>query len=144
MLKIKFSPKEKERLHHERFHHPDPSVQLKMEVIYLKSQGVKPKEIERMCKISKATYHRYLKEYFTGGIERLKKLRTSSKKSELEQYKGTLENYFLANPPATASQAQAKIAELTGIRRGLTQVRLFLHSGCNPIISDINDTIRYA
>ena len=39
MIKIEFTPEEIDALEHERYHHPDPKVQKKMEVLYLKSQN---------------------------------------------------------------------------------------------------------
>jgi hypothetical protein len=39
MLKIESSEADVKALQHERYHHPHPLVQRKMEVIYLKSQG---------------------------------------------------------------------------------------------------------
>jgi transposase len=133
MLKLAFTPAVIEALRHERFHHPHPYVQLKMEVLYLKSQGLPGEQIQRLCAISKATYYRYLQEYRTGGLGQLKEVSVSSRKSELAEYRGTLEAYLIAHPPATVAEAQAKIAALTGIQRGPTQVRQFLHTlGMKP------------
>jgi transposase len=104
-----------------------------MEVLYLKSHGLPSTQIQRLCTISKATYYRYLAEYHTGGLARLKELPGSPRESALQEYRGTLEAYFLPHPPATVAEAQAKMATLTGITRGLTQVRQFLHSlGMKP------------
>ena len=133
MLKLEFTPAVIEALRHERFHHPHPHVQGKMEVLYLKSQGLAGEQIWRLCAISKATYYRYLAEYSTGGLARLKEIAVSPRESALQAYRGTLEAYFLAHPPATVAEAQAKIAELTGITRGPTQGRQFLHAlGMKP------------
>ena len=38
MIKIEFSAEEVDALELERYHHPDPKVQKKMEALYLKSQ----------------------------------------------------------------------------------------------------------
>ena len=133
MLKLAFTPEVIAALRHERFHHPHPQVQLKMEVLYLKSQGLPGEHIQRLCTLSKATYYRYLQEYRTGGLAQLKEVSVSSRKSELAAYRGTLEAYLLAHPPATVAEAQAKITALTGIQRGPTQVRRFLHTlGMKP------------
>jgi len=48
MLHIEFTPEQVETLHHERFHHPHPRVQLKMKAVYLKSQGLPHHEICRL------------------------------------------------------------------------------------------------
>ena len=74
MIKIEFSQEAIEALHYWRFHHPDPRVQLRMEVVYLRSQGMKIQDIIRLCKISKASVHKFLKVYATGGIEKLKEI----------------------------------------------------------------------
>jgi transposase len=133
MLTREFTPEVIEALRHERFHHPHPHVQVKMEVLYLKSQGLPSAQIQRLCAISKATYYRYLEEYRTGGLARLKEIPVSPRESALQEYRGTLEAYFLAHPPATVAEAQAKMAALTGITRGPTQVRQFLHGlGMKP------------
>lgn len=39
MIRIEFTPKEIDMLEYDRYHHPDPKTQKKMEVLYLKSQG---------------------------------------------------------------------------------------------------------
>jgi len=43
MLQIAFTEIEKAKLKHERFHHPHPRVQQKMEMLWLKSQNFCPK-----------------------------------------------------------------------------------------------------
>jgi transposase len=133
MLKLAFPPEVIEALRHERFHHPHPQGQLTMEVLYWKSQGLPGEHIQRLCGLSKATYYRYLQEYRPGGLVQLTKVRVSSRKSTLQAYRGTLEAYWVAHPPATVAAAHATIATLTGIQRGPTQVRQFLHAlGMKP------------
>jgi len=48
MIRINFKEEEIEKLRYERFNHPHPRVQLKMEALLLKSQGLEHKKI---CKI---------------------------------------------------------------------------------------------
>ena len=122
MIKINFSQEEIEALHYERYHHPHPKVQKKMEVLYLKSQGVAHKDICQLCQMSKTTFVSYLKQYQKGGVERLKKLGYKGQPSELRKHATTLEEYFKKHPPKTTAEAQAIIEELTGIKRSLTQV----------------------
>ena len=40
MLKLDFTEDQKQVLHYERYHHPHPRVRQKMEVLWLKSQGL--------------------------------------------------------------------------------------------------------
>jgi transposase len=126
MIKIKFDNKSKEALNYERYNHPHPRVQRRMEALWLKSQGLSNEEICRLTGISKSTLWRYLKTYQAGGIESLKELTFYQPESELKAHKESIENYFRKHPPATIKEACEKIEELTGIRRSDTQVRKFL------------------
>jgi hypothetical protein len=45
MIHIDFTPEQIDALHHERFHHPHPRVQQKIEAVYLKSQGLLHQDI---------------------------------------------------------------------------------------------------
>ena len=60
MIKINYSAADVEALRYWRFQHPDPRVQVRMEALYLRSQGIATPDIIRLCGISKASFHRYL------------------------------------------------------------------------------------
>ena len=68
MIRIEFGDEDILRLNYERYHHPHPQVQKKMDVLYLKSQGLSHQEIRRLCQISKTTLVDYLRQYLEGGI----------------------------------------------------------------------------
>jgi transposase len=133
MITIEFTEEEKQALHHERFHHPHPRVQQKMEAVWLKSQGLSHQQVCRLTCISKPTLCAYLKSYQEGGIEKLKTVNFYRPASELAVHASTLETYFREHPPASIKEAAAKIEELTGIKRSETQVRQFMTSlGMKP------------
>lgn len=56
MIKIEFSVEEVDALDLERYHHPAPKVQKKMEALYLKSQQLAHQDICRLCRISEPTW----------------------------------------------------------------------------------------
>jgi transposase len=128
MINLEFTEEEKNSLYYERFHHPHPRVQLKMEVLWLKSQKIPHKKICQLAGISPNTLLTYLRDYQEGGIEKLKEINFYRPKSELESQRETLKKYFQKNPPATINEAVYRIEELTGIKRSPTQVRKFLKS----------------
>jgi transposase len=130
MIRIEFSEAEKQALHHGRFHHPHPLVQRKMEVLWLKSQDLPHKEISRLAQITGKTLVTYLHEYEQGGIERIKQVNFRGQPSKLRPHRESIETHLTKHPPATINEACAKIAELTGIRRSPTQIRLFLKKQC--------------
>jgi transposase len=126
MIRINFTDEEIAVLSFERYHYPDPRVQKKFEVLWLKSQGLSHEIIAQLSGVCARQVQRYLHEYLEGGIERLKQNLYAGSPSELNQHAETLKDYFSKNPPSTVAQAQKAIEELTGIRRSLTQVREFL------------------
>lgn len=126
MIKIEFTQLDKQELNYQRYHHPHPRVQIKMEALWLKSLGLSHKEIVRLTGISPNTLRQYLYDYLEGGIEKLKEINFNRPTSKLTKNKQKIEDYFRNNPPANINEAINKIEEITGIRRSPTQVRLFL------------------
>lgn len=126
MINIIFTEKEIDALHIERFLHPHPHVQKKMEALYLKSIGYSHSNICHNLRITRATLGKYLKDYVEGGIEKLKEINFYKPQSELNGHTTTIKEYFKKHPPATVAEAQNKIEELTGIKRSLTQINAFL------------------
>ena len=83
MLRITFSDHDIEQLRHERYHHPHPRVQQKMEALLLKSQGLPHHTIIQCMNICENTLLAYLRAYQEGGIEALKQLNFYRPASEL-------------------------------------------------------------
>lgn len=126
MLQISFTDEQVQELDYWRFHYPDPRVQRKLEVVWLKSQGLVHQEIARLAGVSARTVQRHLNEYTEGGIDRLTQNNYAGSPSELNQHAQTLKEYFEKHPPSTIKEAQHQIEQLTGIRRSETQVCEFL------------------
>ena len=114
------------QIRHDRYHHPHPRVQRKMEVLWLKSLGLTHTDIAAFADVSPRSVQRYLDEFEAGGLQRIRQLGWKGKQSELEDHQQSLEDYFIEHPPRSAREAQQAIESLTGIRRGLSQVRSFL------------------
>lgn len=128
MIHLEFTPEAITALHHERFHHPHPRVQRKMDVLLLKSNGLSHKKIARITRVSVNTVTSYVRDYQQGGIDQLKQVNFYKPRSPLHDYRGTIESYFREKPPASIKEAMDIIEKLTGIRRSATQVRVFLLS----------------
>jgi hypothetical protein len=117
MLKSTFQEADIEALRYWRCHHPELRVQVRMEALYLRSQGVANRDIPRLCGISNASFHRYLHAYVIGGIEQLKYLEPRRPRSPLHSYRATIETEFRQRPPATMAEAAARSEALRGITR---------------------------
>ena len=126
MRSITFTADDRRSLAHDRFHHPDPRVQRKMEVLWLKSHGLGHDRIATLADVSRRTVQRDLDEYREGGLTRLRRCRWHQPQSTLAEHQESLEEYFSKHPARSAKQAQAVIERQTGVRRGLSQVRHFL------------------
>jgi len=128
MISIQFEEEEKLELDNQRFNHPHPKVQRKIEAIYLKSHSLPHNLICQVCHISEPTLVRYLRAYQKGGLEALNELGYKGRSNGLKPHAASLEEQFNQHPPRSVAEAQKMIEESTGIHRGLTQVRSFLHS----------------
>jgi transposase len=126
MRHFTFTPEVLAAIGHDRYHHPHPRVQQKMEVLWLKSQGCTHEDIARLAGVSRRSVQRYLDEFADGGLARIRRLPWKGKPNELAAHQASREDYFLEHPPRSARGAQAAIERETGVRRGLTRVRAFL------------------
>lgn len=128
MIQLTFTTEAISQLHYERFHHPHPRVQRKMEALYLKSQRYAHKEIAKLIRVTEPTLLSYFRDYEAGGIAKLKELTFNRPQSQLKEHEESIEAYFREHPPKTLAHAAATITELTGIVRSREQVRHFLKS----------------
>jgi transposase len=151
MIQLKFTEAQKQALHYERFNHPHPRVQLKMEVLWLKSQDLPHHQICQLAGVTENTMRTYFREYEEGGVEKLQEINFYRPQSELKNHRTTLEAHFREHLPATIGEAIEQIASLTGIRRSPTQVRVFLKSmgmrclkvGSVPAKADVDEQEEY-
>src|SRR3954468_9341131 len=126
MRTFTFTAEDLRDLAHDRYHHPDPRVQRKMEVLWLKSHGLGHDDIATYADVSRRTVQRYLDEYLEGGLPRLRRCPGHHPPSALVEHETSLEEHFQEHPPRSVRRARAVIERRTGVRRGLSQVRHFL------------------
>ena len=125
MIDLWIPPEDVAEARYELFHHPHPLVQRKMLAVLLKSQDLPHHQITTLLGISENTLPSYLEQYQQGGIEGLKELHFYRPESVLILHRESLEAYFQEHPPMTIKEAVFVIEQKTGIRRSLTQIRLF-------------------
>ena len=121
-----FSEEILSKLSTERYQHPVPLVQRRMEVLWLIGNGETQERAGKLAGVSKATVARHIALFRMKGLDGLRELDWCTPTSELEKHRTTLENEFREHPPHTIAEACARIKELTGVSRGETQVRNFL------------------
>ena len=126
MIQVNIKEEDKKVFAKERYEHPHPRVNQRMDCLHLKAKGFDNKDICNLLDICNNTLLSYFKMYNMGGVERLREINFNRPKSEMEKHMHEIKQYFIANPPASISEASAKIKEITGIERHGTQVRKFL------------------
>jgi DNA-binding NarL/FixJ family response regulator len=84
MIRLSFSEEDIKELDWQRYHHPHPRVQKKMEVLLLRARGLSNEEVAQCVGICLNTVRSYLREYNRGGIEERKQIHFHQPKSELQ------------------------------------------------------------
>lgn len=128
MIRIVLTDEQVERLRRERFSHPHPRVQKKMEALLLKHEGLPHGRIAKLLGICENTLRAYFHQFLEGGIERLQEVRWTGPTSAWSSWGPAIKRDFEANPPATVAEAQQRIEPLTGIRREKSQIHEILKS----------------
>lgn len=128
MIELTFSSTDQDVLRDQRFGHPHPHVQRKMEALLLKSFDLPHHHIAAIVGVCPNTLRTYFHEYQAGGVARLQRRPCSALPSALAAARDTLVTSFRRTPPATLKEAGARIAHLTGLTRHRTQVRHWWHA----------------
>lgn len=127
MPTIAFTDAAVERLAFERFHHPHPRVQRKMEAVFLVAKGLSRKEASEWVGVSRTTLWGWLCDFQAGGVEALTQWKVGGSTSQLDEHADAIREHLTAHPPHTVAEAQQAIEQLTGVRRSETQIRGLLH-----------------
>src|SRR5262249_29524989 len=126
MSRLTFTDDDLSAIAFERYHHPEPFVQRKLEVLWLKCQGLAHHDLARLAGVSRASVQRYLRAFRTGGLDAIRRYPWKGQRSALDSHRASLEEHFRQPPPRSLQEAEHAIAQRTGLRRGVTQVRRFL------------------
>jgi transposase len=126
MRHFEFSQDVLAEIERDRFRHPDPLVQQRMEVLWVKAHGEVHVRIAELAGLARATVQRILDQYEAGGLESVRTFHWHVPTSELAPHQQLLEAEFRQRPPHTVAEACQRIEQLTGVRRGPTRVREFL------------------
>ena len=121
-----FSEAVVEAIASDRYRHPDPRVQERMEILWLKSRNEPHGRIAELAGVSRSTVQRTLRIYLAGGLDGIRSFGWKGQPSALTPHRATIEEDFCQHPPHTAHDAARRIEELTGVRRKPSRVRKFL------------------
>lgn len=110
----------------ERESHPEAHVRRKMLVLWLLHCQVTRATAAVIAGLGRATVQRYVAAYRDGGLDGLRQWDVTGPVSDLATYTAAIKDSLTAVPVRTVAEACDRIATVTGLRRGPTQVRRFL------------------
>ena len=129
-IQVELSPEILKEIHYQRYNHPAPLVQRRMEALWLKGHGLPHGQIAELVGVTENTIREYFELYQQGGLEKLKELNYYRPESKLNTHITSLETHFREHPPASIKEAQSEIEIITGVKRSETQVAEFLKKSC--------------
>ncbi len=127
MIKITIPPEEQEKLAKLRYRHPSRIVRRRLAILHFKCLNRTHGEIAKLAGASSTMIATVLKLYAEQGLEGVEKFDHFIRVSDLEMHREVILTHLQEVPPATAKEAAASIQRLTGIQKGVTQTKRFLH-----------------
>ena len=115
-----------EAIARDRYRHPDPRVQERMAILWLKSKNQTHGDIAALAHVSRSTVQRTLRIYAAEGLDGIRSFGWKGQPSARTPHAATIEEAFRQHPPHTAHEAARRIEALTGVRRKASRVRRFL------------------
>jgi len=125
-LRIQLTEEQQRVVNEERSVHPNPRIREKMLVLWLLHNGVTRQNAAKIVGASRATVQRYVAAFREGGLKGLRQWNPNRPVSEMAAYRDLIRESFEKQPVRTVAEACERIFQLTGLRRGPSQVRKFL------------------
>ena len=125
-LRIRLTEEQQRVVNEERSVHPNPRIREKMLVLWLLHNGLTRQNAAKIARVSRATVQRYVAAFREGGLEGLRRWDPNRPVSEMAGYRELIHQSLEKEPVRTVAEACERIYQLTGLRRGPTQVRKFL------------------
>ena len=128
LIQLNLSEDEIRALNYKRFRESQTLIQKRFHAIYLKStMQISNEYIANILDSHRNSVDSWVHIYMEGGIEGLSTLHYKPRESELVQYTEQIKEAVSNDYIQTTSEFSHRIFKLTGISRGLTQVRKFMH-----------------
>ncbi len=125
-FRVRLSAEEQRIVGEERREHPHDPTRRKMETLWLLHHGLTREKVAKIVGIGLATVKRYANAYRDGGLDGLRHWGKKGRAGSLEAHRALLAESFRERPASSVAEAADRIEQLTGLRRGLSQTRLFL------------------
>src|SRR5271166_3037173 len=125
-FRVELSEEQQRIVSEERSSHPNQRVREKMLVLWLLHKGFTRQQVAEIVSVVRATVQRYVAAFREGGFDGLRQWNVNRPVSEMAAYRELIRESFEKQPVCTVAEAGERIFQLTGLRRGPSQVRKFL------------------
>jgi transposase len=125
-LRVQLSDEEQEVVHEERISHPNERIRERMLVLWLLHHGVTRQKAAEIAGVGRATVQRFVAAFRDGGLDGLRRWDPNRPVSEMAAFRESIRESFEKQPARTVAEAGERIFQLTGLRRGPSQVRKFV------------------
>jgi transposase len=125
-FRVQLTEQEQRVVNEERCCHPNLRIREKMLVLWLLHTGLTREQAAKGVGVSRATVQRYVAAFRQGGLDGLRQWNLKRPISEMAAYRDLIRESFEKQPATTIAEACQRIFQLTGLRRGPSQVRKFL------------------
>lgn len=109
-----------------RHDHPDKKVRLRLNTLWFTTQCDSASQIAKFVGVSIRHVFNVIKMYKTDRLSCVMEIHYFKQASKLEGFSDLIREEFENNPPASVKAASIRIKKLTGIRRSLTQIKVFM------------------
>jgi transposase len=125
-FRVRLTEEQQRVVNEERSSHPNARVREKMLVLLLLHNGLTRQQAAKVVGVGRATVQRYVAAFRDGGLDGLRQWNVNRPVSEMAAYRELIRESFEKQPVSTVAEAGERIFQLTGLRRGPSQVRRFL------------------
>ena len=125
-LRVQLTEEEQRIVTEERIAHPHERIRERMLVLWLLHNGVTRQKAAEIVGVGRATVQRFVAAFRDGGLDGLRRWDPNRPESELAAFRDVIRDSFERQPVRTVAEAGERIFQLTGLRRGPSQVRKFL------------------
>lgn len=125
-FRVQLSAEEQQVVNEERESHPHPAIRRRMLALWLLHCGLTRVEAAKVAVVGRATVERVVEAYRKGGLDGLRQWNRKGPTGELAAYRDLVRESLEREPVRTVAEASDRIEQLTGLRRGPTQVRKFM------------------
>lgn len=125
-LRVRLTDEDQEVVNQERISHPNERIRERMLVLWLLHNGVTRQKAAEIAGVGRATVQRSVAAFRDGGLDGLRRWDPNRPRSEMAAFRESIRESFEKQPVRTVAEAGERIFQLTGLRRGPSQVRKFV------------------